>query len=871
MKLILILALTKLKMMRQLFTTLLLFVALSASFAIETDKLNYIGMPVGGICTGQVYLGGDGQLWHWDIFNVAMLNPGGGGGCRFYVNPQAQQKRFENGFGLTIKQGDREFFRALNQTGFADIQFTGEYPIGKVSYKDRGLPVVVNLQAFSPFVPADADHSGMPLTVLEYTIKNTSDEELEVDMTGWLQNMSCFLTGKGKDGEHANKIEKGDGYIRLNCKSENTNENSFADWGSMSLSLLEDGVGSAKAYMQDGLPMYFGDPKIKEAKSALGDKLVGTVSGSVKLKKGESKTFTYLLSWYFPNVHLWNGGHRWKNKENLRHYYTVNFKDAADVSNYAIKNKWLLSETRNWNKVWYDSSLPKWFLDRTFLNVSTLATNVCVRFNDLTDDPDNEGRFYTMEGLYLGHGTCTHVFHYEQAMGRVFPNLARQLREQIDLGLSWKDNGIIQYRSAEYSGTGQQDGRDYAIDGHAGTIMRIYREHLMASDDSFLKNNWRKIKQSIQYMIDHDKEKTGKADGVLEGIQYNTLDRMWYGKISWISGLYAASLKAGAEMAKEAGDKQFAKTCSGIAALAYQNISNELFNGEYFYQELDPDHLDAPNTNNGCHIDQLLGQYWSTQLGLGDIVPNEQVKKALKSILKYNYVENYGDYLSNADIPIKRWYADDDEQGVIMCSFPKGGADKAPGKINNEWEKLVVGYFSEVWTGQEHQFAASLISEGLIEEGLKVVKAVHNRYSPERRNPYNEIEYGNHYTRAMSSYGAFVSACGFKYHGPKGEISFAPKINSGNFKSAFITAEGWGSYAQKINNNEMVCAIELVHGKLKLKTIGLNASAGIQPVAVEVDGVPTDNYKYDKKSGHVSIGFEHTLLEGDKISVTFKY
>jgi len=280
---------------------------------------------------------------------------------------------------------------------------------------------------------------------------------------------------------------------------------------------------------------------------------------------------------------------------------------------------------------------------------------------------------------------------------------------------------------------------------------------------------------------------------------------------------------------------------------------------------VDPHHLDSINSGTGCEIDQVLGQSWAFQVGLPRVFPKQETVSALNSLWRYNFATDVGPY-REANKP-GRWYAMPGESGLIMCTFPRSDWSfaQASGKGKASW---AAGYFNECMNGFEHQVAGHMIWEGMVKEGLAVERALHDRYAASKRNPYNEIECGDHYGRSMASYGVFLAACGFEYNGPAGHIGFAPRLTPENFKVAFTAAEGWGSFSQTIDEGIMMVTLDLKWGKLRLNSISL--SPPFKPTSVVVragDKVIDSSFVAHDGKVIVTLSKTGTFTDGQSLAV----
>jgi uncharacterized protein (DUF608 family) len=348
----------------------------------------------------------------------------------------------------------------------------------------------------------------------------------------------------------------------------------------------------------------------------------------------------------------------------------------------------------------------------------------------------------------------------------------------------------------------------------------MYRDWRLCGDDAWLRGLWPKVKKALAYawrFWDQDR------DGVIDGVQHNTYDIEFYGPNSMIGGFYLAALRAAEEMARYLGDDEAAGEYAAVYASGRARMEAELFNGEYYVQDV-PLNAHKYQYGAGCLSDQLIGQWLAHLCGLGYILERGQVQSAMGAVFAHNWRRDFWEHANP-----QRIYALNDEQGLLLCTWPRGGRPALP-----------FVYSDEVWCGIEYQVASHLIYEGRVAEGLSIVKGLRARHDGRRRNPWNEFECGSHYSRSLASWALLTALSGFEFDLPHRTLGFSPRWRAEDHERVWSVEGAWGSFRQRLARRSGEAELDLAAGALELGCLKLGALPAKGPVAAAawVDDAP---------------------------------
>ena len=102
--------------------------------------------------------------------------------------------------------------------------------------------------------------------------------------------------------------------------------------------------------------------------------------------------------------------------------------------------------------------------------------------------------------------------------------------------------------------------------------------------------------------------------------------------------------------------------------------------------------------------------------------------------------------------------------------------------------------------------------EGIVDEGLEIVRVCRTRYDGRVRNPFDEYECGHWYARALSSYGLLQGLTGIRYDAVTKTLYIDSKIGN-NFKSYLSTETGFAN----VGLEDGKPFIKVVKGNINLK------------------------------------------------------
>ena len=769
----------------------------------EGEHLSRVAFPLGGMGAGMLCLEGTGALSHVslrhqpDIFKepcvfAAVSLAGEPRLARVLEGPVPSFKRF----GLK-ESGNGSGGATWGLPRFGRARFEARFPFASVTLDDDQVPLKVELTGWSPFEPGDADSASLPFAALEYRLTNKA-ARVQSGVFSWNARNFMALEGNEKavralsggfvlwaGGPKDKPWEEGSFAVRTSEPEVRVNHAWFRGGWFDDLTLAWRDVELGACYDR---------PPISEGLPAPGASLFVPFT----LAPGASRTIALELSWFVGSSRLRIGGDPEDDEpageRRYRPWYANRFAGLEEAAeHWRTHYAELRQRTARFADCFQDQTLPPEVIEAVAANLTILKSPTVMRQAD--------GRLWSWEGCGDSsgccHGSCTHVWNYAQALPHLFPSLERSLRE-TEFRVSQDARGHQAFRAALPIRPPAHDFHA-AADGQLGGIMKVYREWRISGDTGWLRSLWPSVRTSLDYCIESwDPRHTG----TLEEPHHNTYDIEFWGPDGMCTSFYLGALQAALLMGQALGDA--VPRYAELLEKGRRRTQTELWNGEYFIQRVEWKNLRAGNPQDtksmvgaysaearalldkegpkyqygeGCLSDGVLGEWMAVVCGVGEVLEREKVRSHLLAVHRHNLKQD----LSAHANPQRPSFALGAEGGLLLCSWPRGGALALP-----------FVYSNEVWTGIEYQVASHLMLLGLVNEGLEIVRTCRDRYDGRTRNPFDEYECGHWYARAMSSYGLIQGLSGVRYDAVERVLYVEPRL-PGDFRSFLSTATGYGT------------------------------------------------------------------------------
>lgn len=829
---------------------------------------------MGGIGTGGFELRQDGTFRNWSIFNNLPLNRGNAldvveHNVLFFLikiqerggNPRLRVLQIEeshNVAGMT----HHEFHYIFPWLDGVDvIRCSATFPFVKLEFEDRGLPLEVTMEAWSPFIPLNVKDSALPLAYFDFNIRSKAKRPADVTLIATIHNhagydlKSLHRTARTVDGPGFRGFEMGcceadpahPSVGTVSIASLHEDSHYYLSWGHLHQfyeRLLREHTlpdfdntnpGANTIDKKTGLP-------------AVQPVCYSSIGRTVTLEPGQAFAHSFAVAWHFPNRYAQLPGENphgpsefLRNPEAARppvegHYYANFFGDAGAVAAYAVAERNRLhTETRRFHDAFYDSSVEPFLLDQVNSHLNTFRTSAWLT---------KAGGFGILEGLnpwkgFAGLATMDVAMYGAVCVAALFPELDRSTllaHAKLQNADGSTAHSIAMNFTAESITEVSDVHSSTRVDLPGQFAYMALRAAFWANDRAFLAKIWPHVKRALDYVLD---KRDPNGDGLpdMEGIMCSYDNFPMYGVAPFVAVQFLSGVSAAVEAARVLGDTEAMEKYGAVLRSGRCVVEEKAWNGSYYrlYNDEGGRH---GGKDEGCMTDQILGQWTNHLADLEPILDQERVVKALQSTLDSNFLP---------------------EQGLRNCCWP------GDGYLHPVAADCWADQANTCWTGSELAFASLLIYEGLYEEAICVVKNVDDRYRHWGMY-WDHQEYGGHYFRPMSAWGLMHAILGQRLR--NGVLTFHPNTPGGIVKSLFVTPSGYGHLIHTAEGYE----IAMLSGMLGVTELRLAANDDTQ-TRVTLDGDAVGDAHATFREGYVRLTGKavEKLAAGQRLRIGMKW